>query len=495
MLKTLEFSLVLSPEEIEQFREWRHHATHLWNCALEQLLRLQYWRRLQPCLDAAETDWGFVLAPAQIERSKIDGEWVDFCRLGREFRIDKTKSWDKENIEWRECRQIVPAEWVEPPPIENFSFFTVKKLFTKARFDTGDMPSCYVEDVVETLCEVWALYQKGQRGKPKFKGKRNRVSSFGGSFRHHCRPANGHFTLPKMGKRPLPQALQTAIGRAKVAILQSPDKFPKVVKAIQVPEKGKKTLSKQLMLDEAAELYSLPGGFRILEREGRFYLQCSIYCPGLAVAERERDGVAIQCGMDYLYSTGNIAIPHLESDALLRRLEALQRVAATKRIGSNNWYKVQCKIKCLHRRISQQRRRWQQFHAQWLTDRYSKIMVERVEVKEAIGVPIPIPAKDGDGYLPNCREEEGDRNREVLSRAIGQFIELLKQQGSDRGCEIEIVDKVVTTEPIVTEPIVIVGEFESIAFQPTGDALPPVPIPKRVAKLPRRNRKKERAIG
>ena len=106
--KTFEYPY---PNEIPQ--DWLDSATRLWNDGLRLLEWRQHWLRLQKCLEVDCDDWGWDLShPVALEMQQHDGNWGMVCRIGRDQRIDKAKSWDKDNIEFRDCRQIVPIRVV-----------------------------------------------------------------------------------------------------------------------------------------------------------------------------------------------------------------------------------------------------------------------------------------------------------------------------------------------------------------------------------------------
>jgi hypothetical protein len=111
--------------------EWLQTANRLWNDGLTLLNWRQHYNRLQECL-ATDSDWGFDLShPVAIEKIKQGENYSMHCWIGKDFRIDRAKSWDKENLEFIPQIKLVPLHWLTPPPIESASHFTLNKQFTK----------------------------------------------------------------------------------------------------------------------------------------------------------------------------------------------------------------------------------------------------------------------------------------------------------------------------------------------------------------------------
>jgi hypothetical protein len=188
--KTLEFPY---PHQIPP--DWLTTADRIWNRGLHLLEWRQYWLRRQKCLVALVDgeDGGDRhpddLPPIAIEYTKQSGEWAMCSQLGRDQRIDRAKSWDKDNLVFILSTRLVPRHWIEEPPINGYTTFTLCKQFTKKiGFDYGDMPSAIMQSVVKNLCETWAKYQKGTAGRPKYRGKKNPIKSLSyDGFRQFCK--------------------------------------------------------------------------------------------------------------------------------------------------------------------------------------------------------------------------------------------------------------------------------------------------------------------
>ena len=175
-IKTIEFRI---DSEIPQ--HWLDLLTRVWNESLNILLWHQYYKRyLRYGLSNS--------IPTAINIKKNGNNYIPSCTIAKEFRKDRSKSWNKENIELRPCCDIVNRDWLSPAPIEKAGAIELRKYFAKKRCEwlqESDIPMVYVNDFIGlTVFKAWEDYLKGNNRKPRFKGKRNKVNSLkSASFR------------------------------------------------------------------------------------------------------------------------------------------------------------------------------------------------------------------------------------------------------------------------------------------------------------------------
>lgn len=489
--KTIEFQL-----EIEIPADWLIVSQRIWNDALTLLLWRQHYTRLQSCLQVELTDepedfCKFDLThPVAIEKIKQGDQYYLHCWIGRDRRIDRTKSWDKDNIEFVPQVRLVPKQWLQEPPIKNSSHFELNKQFTaKIGYDVGSMPSGLRQALLGNLAQAWQRYGKGQLGKPRYKGVKNPITSLSyDGFRHFCSLyPDGSVKLlgmPSTYVHGIKDRLLPLIERTRKYLLENPTD--------RVLERAQKT-----NLEEASSFYSIPGSYTIINRPDGTYLQISgefaTSCPTESNSKTE-----VFVGGRNLYQAGEVTIAPFDTSKIERRIQNLQRQLAKKTFQSANWQKLKDKIAALQRRQRMMKRRHQQYHAQWLTDRYGEIVITKLPPEVDL-CPAVRPDHEG-GYLPNGASVISENNLRVAKLATGQFIDIIEQQGEARGRQITVKsDKLINSQDtpvsdsnspkdeslhgqLISDDQRIRGKIKS--------------TPKSQTREPRkRNRRRERAIG
>lgn len=406
--------------------DWLKTANRIWNDALNLLEQRQYWVRLQKCAEV-ESDWcDWPILPIAIDYTKPSGQdsWGLCCALGRDQRIDRKKSWDKLNIEFRECRNIVPTDWLKEPVIDGFSDISLKKPFTAKRgYDVGSMPTGLVQNLIKALAESWKLYQKGQKGKPRYRFRKNPVKTLSyDGFRHFCKLSdNGQVKLLGMPG-------------AKVKGIES--LLPLIEKTAQYLKENPtdKVLKKAetIGIDAAAEFYAIPGAYALVQCSGKTYLQISGLF-AISAQSATAKPIEITTGTEHLWSDGVAIIEHENNTAYEKRLVALQRRLSAAKFGSNNWVGIKSKIGKLQELIKKRTRRHQQYHAQLLANHKQVKILPYVPT--IIPAPIPVPSKDGNRYLPNGATAIAEQNQKRAKAATAQFIGLIKEKAKETGAE------------------------------------------------------------
>lgn len=408
--------------------QWLTVSNRIWNDALRLLEWRQYWLRLQKCLEAAPPeDWGEwdLTRPIALEMRQHNGNWGMACSLGRDQRIDKTKSWDKANLEFRLCRNIVPTKWLNEPPIDGFSNYSLAKPFTAKRgYDVCGMPSGLVQSLLKTLAESWGMYQKGKRGRPRYRGRKNPIETLAyDGFRHHCKLApDGTVSLLGMSPRQvhgIAEHLAPLIERTAAHLKENPT--DKVLKKAET-----------VGLDAAAEFYAIPGAYALVQRDGKTYLQISgqFYIPTAAATAKP---IEITTGTEHLWKAENILVKHCDHSGDQKRLLALQKRLSIAKFGSNNWQAIKNKIAKIQGKIKRRTKRHQQYHAQLLANHQQVTILPYVPTV----IPAPVPRPDGTGdYLPNGASAIAEQNQKRAKAATAQFIGFIKDKSTQTGAQV-----------------------------------------------------------
>lgn len=481
--KTLEFPF---PYSIPL--EWLNKANEIWNQALKLLEWRQQYDRRQKCLGIEAPDWGWDLdIPILLEMQKYGDNWGMVCRLGRDQRIDKTKSWDKFNVEFRPCRNIIPFHWLMDPPITGSSAFDLQKPFTRKKgFDPTPLHSALVQSLITRLAQGWKEYQKGQRGKPRYRGRKNPICSLDyDGFRHRCSVSDDG----KIGLLAMPPVYVPGIKFHLLPLIEQGYQY-----LLENPTERVLKKAEKVGLDEAARFYALPGKYALIQRDGKTYLQLSGDFIS-SVRPATKPAIAIRSGTEYLWDDGENRATHYSVTALERRIERLQRKLALQQFGSGSWQKIKDKISALQRKKSAQIKSHQHYHAQMLA-RHTQITIHA-----EVGVdPVPVPRPDGEGdYLPNGAARIAESNRAKATAATGQFVALLKEHGKPTGAKIVDKRKGKAIDLKLSEsPHADVKEPHASAHRQLEGGKSQGSTPKsqnEQRKRKGRNRKRERAIG
>lgn len=463
---------------------WYQDLTRVWNQALFFLNWRQHYQRIQQCQEQGIDIDPFIEIIAQ----KVDGDWLLSQRSTVQRRIDKTKSWDADNIVTVPVNRIpykfhsVARCWTGEPPIDwqaKVSAIDLRKPFARKRCEwltESTIPQTYVNDFIGlVVVPAWEAYQKGQRGKPRYKKPGELVETIAcESFRGACKYSGGGWLkLPGMDRiqvNGLDYRLMNSIEVMVKSMQENPDQYPslqaKLEKIMQV-DRSKliksdgidlKKLRKELAdaafadllatytdrvdtsghLAKAIEYFSSPGSFKIIRREGKTYLQIGAEMPTHA---RQSDKVVeIETGLDLLVKGSNgLVVKHQDLSRYDRRLSNLDRAISRCVHGSKSWHKLMGKKRKLEGQIKRNKKAYQTYHAAHIATVNADITINQIKVKEATGLPIPRP--DGEGeYLPNGATKAREKNKLIHDRALGQFVLLLAQQSKRHGRKLTKVE-------------------------------------------------------
>lgn len=432
---------------------WLTTADRIWNRGLHLLEWRQYWLRRQKCLavlvNGVESGdrYSDDLPPIAIEYTKQSGEWAMCSQLGRDQRIDKAKSWDKDNLIFILSTRLVPRAWMQEPPINAYTTFTLCKQFTKkSGFDYGDMPSGIMQSVVRNLCDTWAKYQKGTAGKPKYRGKKNPIKSLSyDGFRQFCKLSDDTVKLLCM-----PVAKIPSLATGLTPLIEATAQY-----LIQYPSDRVLEKAKTIGLEGAARFYAIPGAFNLVQNGDKTVLQLSGEFVESKPAAKIDKKISITSTDRHLWVTEEEQVMHHDTDSTDERIKRLQQILAKKEYGSKAWFQVSDKIRSLQRRSRKAVRSRQHYHAQ--------LLATNCEIKICPHTPIlpaPVPIPDGEGgYAPNGASAIAEANERRQKAATAQFISLIGNAAKKTGA-------------------VVIDQRKSVSKQKKG-----------------RNRKKEKAIG
>lgn len=505
---------------------WREHQQNLAKLCAETGYKfdLAGWRDqpdvveiLESISSIKETQGRFLHPRLEVRPRKADDKWELYHPSEIKVRIDRSKSWDKANLKkvsvWEIPQDRTPwvnPKWLEecPIPVGNTAKITaidLRKPFAKKRCEwlaESSLPSVYINDFIElVVCAAWNAYAANLRGKPKYKRKGDLITTIASaSFRNQCKYLGGdnlkipgftQFRVKGLGKEVMePIAKMVEVMRAK------PESFPQIQKKFDdylivdrskllkadgidlaklskdrpkeeidaLVEQYSAKVDRSGYLDRAIEYFSSPGSFRLVEREGKTYLQVSAFMPCNATPSEKV--VGIDTGLALLVDgTNGLRVDHADFSKQEDRLINLDRAISRCQHGSKAWAKLMAKKRKLEGQIKRSKKTRQTYFAAQIADVNGAISVKKIDLPKTVGLPIPRPDGEG-GYLPNGAGEARLKNKWVHDCATGQFVLLLKQQAVKRGREFSLVE----IEPEATAAEVL--EVSGIA-----ENLPPVSAP------------------
>jgi transposase len=479
-VETIEF-LILKTEIPSH---WFMLLKRVWNDGLFLLNWLQYYKKYEQYQQ---------MHPAEIKVRKEGDIWIPYCEISRQVRKNFKKSWNKENLEVRFCCNIVNPKWATPPPIQQFTDIDLRKCFAKKRCDwlkDSDIPSVYVNDFIGlVLIPAWEAYQKQVRKKPKYR-KQKVTAIVSASFRSQCSFLGENIIkVPglELEVRDLRQRLLAPIDKMVEKMRDNPSDFPQLEKKINdiqrqslqklIKESGedKKNLlpsqiakyesqiDKDKTFEAAIAYFSKPGSFKIINRDGKNYLQITATMPATITPTTKEVGVDV--GLDYLiHSTSGLKVKHQDFLAELARIDKLNSRLAKMEYGSRNYQKMLAKISRLQGKISRSKRMRQAFYAQQIADVNQFVALKKINIQAATANPLPRFSAEEDKYLPNGKSEASIRNRELYDCALGQFVTKLSQQCHKLQRQLVVVD----IEPEATPEEVLQVAHESEESNPSS---------------------------
>lgn len=501
--------------------EWLETLTRVWNESIYLLRWLQHYRR-------AEKSNSLDLPPVEIGYIKINNNYLPFCHCAQHARIDKTKSWNKENIELRQAVRIIDPRWLTRPPIDNFSAISLRKPFAQKRCNwikESTIPMIFINDYIGMIADIWATYQKGETSCPNYK-KHQVTSLHSASLRHHGKV---HADGLKISQMTIPVRNIEKRLLSKISLLRKDleagnyDNYPIFNKKKEEYSKKKTISSDREIIEKAINYISTPGCLHLITRGDKTYLQISSHLP-VWIKEKNKD-VGVDAGLDYLvHTTSNLKVKHRNDSKLEARIDGLRSRLSKMKFNSNNYKKCLIKIRKLETKKRLARKGRHNFTAQQIAKVNGRVAIKKINPKQAIDNPLPIIDKDKKIYLPNGKGEAKEKNRELHSCAIAQFMRILRQQCEKYGRELKEID----IEPEATPlEILEVADFPSVGAEskvsaqnpsaggtregeqvivsiiprkdenPTGETIystiahPPIPCDGKM----QRNRKREKAIG
>jgi Probable transposase len=465
--------------DIDIPEQWFDCLKRVWNESLFHLSWLQHYKRAEKNSHTSASE---------IRIFKKGEDYIACCDIGKEVRIDRKKSWNPENIEWRPCCSIVPSRWLTEPPISSYKSADVCKLFALKKCEwakESGISSVYLNDYVsQVIIPAWESYQKGIRQKPSYKRLNEKVTTIvSASFRAQCSIDGNIVALPKLGHvavEGLQKRLMKYVDDLVVNMRQSPDKYDilskKIAKVISLEaivlakESGIKKPTKEQVagfkkqihyddaLEKALDYFSKPGSFKIIKRNNKTYLQISAYVEHHDNSPAKQVGV--DTGLDLLIDgTNGLKVKHLDFNREHARIDLLNEKLSKMKYGSNNYKKTHAKIAKIHDNIKRSRKGYQAYWASQLADVNHSVAIKQVNPSKCFKNPTPRLDKSKTKYIPNGKTDAKAANRELANCSLSQFATLTEQQCAKRGRNYA---KVVIEAEATKEEILEVAELPPV---------------------------------
>jgi putative transposase len=319
-------------------------------------------------------NYTYRIYPNVVQQTELRS-WLETCRGVYNYALRELKDW----IASRKCsvdrcslekEYIIPAD--EPFP----SYHRQQNNLPKAKQQfphLGKVHSQVLQTTIRRLHDTWEVFQKRGHGFPRFKKFGQFKSFVFPQFKHN--PING-FTikLPKIGEVPIN--------------LHRP----------------------------------IPNGFKVKQvrvlsrvRGTQWYvvvtIESDISVPDAPVRGR---AIGIDLGLERFLTASDGSFQERPKffKSMQRKLKLLQRRAARKQKGSQNWEKAQIKVARMHHRIANRRKDFHLKTAHQLCDRAQTIFAEDLNVKGLT---------------------RGMLRKDCVDAAFGQFLSLTEWVCSKRG--------------------------------------------------------------
>lgn len=389
-IKTLEFKLKLTKEHKSVCEIWLDGLRWVWNTGLELLenfYKFHSWDKLSqtwvPC------------SPVPWQYRKQGNKEIPYCWIGKKSSCPIPQP-------YRPCLLsgnpgAKPYYWLRP-------FFTQKNHPDKDWF--RNIPSVFVNNILERLGDAWVRFRKGVNRKPKFRSRRTQTTT-----------------------------LETSQIKSRVYVEG---------RYIKVPGLGRllvKGLDTRIPSD--AQIKTL----RICQFASGNYLQLSIKVQEVVLPESEL-ACGIDMGTEYLYATDNnrlVKPPNYFKNSekklvqLQRKLSVSKRKQYPKCQASANHKKLQAKAGKLHEKIARQRRAFNHWHSSNLVKIYGGIAIEDIDFSELMHgskqVVSSEPAMVRSRY-----------NKALMDAGCGQFISFVEQKCQVSKRELQKVDPAYTSQ-------------------------------------------------
>lgn len=208
--KCFEFKLVVNRHDQRKIDHWLQLQNWIWNRGLALIEWREWQERWDVVLNSGVDLEGVEPVPMRWvmnpdKKAKKADKWVLACDRVKWRRYDPQNDIDgwtqvdeklwhhAESGQWREPTEsgwivafpgyeVVKDHWLTNCPLEQLRsnpYFDLVSLFpvSQWRHKLGDCPSAWVKGTCKTLADSWKAYRSGVRGRPRYKGKHNKIET------------------------------------------------------------------------------------------------------------------------------------------------------------------------------------------------------------------------------------------------------------------------------------------------------------------------------
>jgi len=334
-MRTVEFKLSLNQSQQAQVDDWLNVQRWVWNRGLEELEKFDTF-----CgWDKISKSWvPRCPVPWEYYQDKNTNQLVPFCRLPWDYYRSGKKLIPFCHIAAQ--NQHLPQEYQEPQ-IQSPTFFGLGYYFAQKNHPDKpwfcEVPSKFVFGTLKSLSEAWQQYKSGDHKRPKYKGRRHKISTLVNNNAKSLKISGKKISIPKLGK---------------VSV---------------------KTLDKRW--DSSVPISTL----KILKEASGYYLQLTGDIPIDKKPLLSDKAVGLATGIETIYTTdsGKVVEPPMYYRKIEKRLKRFHRQASRQQEGSANQRKTYQKIARLHERTRRTRRAFNHKLSTYLVEEYGAIAINQ----------------------------------------------------------------------------------------------------------------------
>jgi putative transposase len=376
-----EFRLYPTTEQAAKIDLWLTQLKWVWNTGLSLLEEDQqrYWRVKQEWIEPSPETW----------------QWRKSCKIGGIEYVNPDNQYglccayypDKCDIRKHQDIQELFKH------VKNYRFIANMRCPDFLHSIDGESR----RSVVDSLIDAWTQYRKRKKGRPRYKGKADRLESF----------SNGN-------------------GRTLVSILPLGNdntliNYPKLG---QIKCKG--------FYRRYAGNHTI---VRVIKKADGYYVQFTSTVDVKPAKLAKKDEVGLDFGViaPIADSDGRLHKSKRYAKLQAKKLARIQRSISRSKDGSNRLKAKRSKLAKIHLKISRQRDRFIHKLTSKYVSEYQSIAIEDTKVKQMTGKAKPKPDGKG-GYLPNGAAAKAGLNKALLDVAIGKTKTMLetKSKASER---------------------------------------------------------------
>lgn len=428
-MKTVEFKLTLTQDQAARLDEWLYRMNWVHNSALACIESFNAHNRYHKAdkrsyaCNPIVSHWRGAVYPSCPVGHQL--KQFDPIGYGDALAIAPTVTDKMTKRQYRDGTVYRLQAWETEPPIANLTFFTLLKRFAKNLHPhmLADVPSKFVAGRIERVALSWQAFLKGNAAPPKFKSRRNAVTSLIHNNSKDVRIEGDRINVPRIG-------WLKAKGLSK--------RWPSHVPFCPM---------------------------KIIKAADGWYLQLT----GDVDAAKPVKSKGLVCGIDpgskrhHTLDDGNFVAPPryliksaLKLRATQRKLSRQIRMNSTQVFGKDdrctrliwregwqrkNFNKTKLKIAKLHQTVARQRKAFN--HR--LSTKYVR-MFDEIALENTALTNMTRAVKTGEAGVPNGRKAKSGLNRNLLDNAIGQFYTMIEVKAKASGRVVTRVEPHYTSQ-------------------------------------------------